>query len=154
MNLNKKKMVALFLVIIFFIVLDRFFKFLAIHLYFNSGINILGDFFKLNFAANYNIAFSLPLSGLFLNIVIAFIILALIYNLIYAAFKKQHIQAVFLLAVILGAASNLLDRLKYGYVVDYLDLKYFTVFNLADVMIVFGVIGLGWIMIDKKKNLL
>ena len=149
---HKKKMVALFTVIIFFIAADRFFKFLAVNHYFNNGINIFGDFFKLNFAANYNIAFSLPLSGIFLNMVIVFIILWLIYNLIYAVFKKQHAQAIFLSAVIFGAMSNLLDRLKYGFVVDYLDLKYFTVFNLADAMIVLGVIGLGWIMVKEQKN--
>jgi len=55
------------------------------------------------------------------------------------------------LAVILGAAGNLFDRLKYGYVVDYLDLKYFTAFNLADVMIVAGVIYLIYVLIKIKQ---
>ncbi|MBU1778489.1 signal peptidase II, partial [Patescibacteria group bacterium] len=41
--------------------------------------------------------------------------------------------------IIFGAISNLTDRLEYGYVIDYFSLKYFTIFNLADVMIVIGV---------------
>ena len=125
-------MIMLSLIIIFFISLDRFLKFLAINNYFGDGLNIIGEFFKLKFIGNPNIAFSLPLNGQFLNIIIIFIILGLIYNLIYVAVKKSFHQVALLLIIILGAMSNLLDRLKYGYVIDYLDLSYFTVFNLAD----------------------
>jgi signal peptidase II len=37
--------------------------------------------------------------------------------------------------LIIGAILNFTDRIKFGYVIDYFSLKYFTVFNLADVMI-------------------
>lgn len=37
-----------------------------------------------------------------------------------------------------GAAGNLLDRVRLGFVVDYLDLHVWPVFNLADVAIVVG----------------
>ncbi len=37
-----------------------------------------------------------------------------------------------------GACGNLLDRARLGYVVDYLDLHFWPVFNLADVAIVVG----------------
>jgi signal peptidase II len=37
-----------------------------------------------------------------------------------------------------GAAGNLLDRIRLGFVVDYLDLRVWPVFNLADVAIVLG----------------
>ncbi len=127
---------------------------MAVNLYFGNGINIFGDFLKLNFAKNYNISFSLPFNGIFLNITVIFIILGLIYNLIYAINKKRRLEAVFLVSVILGAISNLTDRLKHGYVIDYLDLSYFTVFNIADIMIVAGVIGIGWVMLafDNKEK--
>jgi lipoprotein signal peptidase len=35
----------------------------------------------------------------------------------------------------LGALSNALDRLIYGYVIDYLDVLNFTVLNIADILI-------------------
>ncbi|MCK4553620.1 signal peptidase II [Candidatus Parcubacteria bacterium] len=136
---------------IFFIALDRFLKFLAVNDFLNNK-KIIGDFFKFNFASNYNIAFSLPLSGWWLNILIILIIIALIYNLLYLLLKQRYNQANLLLIIIFGAISNLFDRIKFGYVIDYFDLKYFTVFNLADVMIVGGVIGLGWLMIRDNKN--
>jgi signal peptidase II len=37
-----------------------------------------------------------------------------------------------------GAASNLLDIVRYRYVIDYIDLGWWPVFNLADVAIVIG----------------
>ncbi|MBI4812323.1 signal peptidase II [Candidatus Falkowbacteria bacterium] len=137
-----KKTTTLILVIVFFVVLDRFLKFLAVINYFN-------------FTKNYNIAFSLPLGGAVLNFFIVSIIFGLIYYLLRLIKNGRYEAAVFLLAIILGAASNLLDRFKYGYVIDYLDLKYFTVFNLADVMIVAGVAGLLWSLrsLDVKKRM-
>jgi signal peptidase II len=55
----------------------------------------------------------------------------------------------------LGAFSNLYDRLHYGYVIDYFDLKYFTVFNLSDVMIIIGIFGvISCIGIDKNKSII
>jgi signal peptidase II len=37
-----------------------------------------------------------------------------------------------------GAAGNLIDRVRLGHVVDYLDVHIWPVFNLADVAIVLG----------------
>lgn len=43
--------------------------------------------------------------------------------------------------IIGGGASNLIDRIRLGYVVDFIDLKFWPVFNLADVFITVGVLG-------------
>lgn len=144
----KIRMTAYILTVIL-IIFDRFFKFLAANDFFSKPMEIIGDVFQLNFAGNFNIAFSLPLGGFWLNVIIIFLIFALIYNLLYLIKKRDYQKADYLLFIVFGAISNLLDRLRYGYVIDYFDLKYFTVFNLADVMIVGGVIGLGWLMVKN-----
>jgi len=41
--------------------------------------------------------------------------------------------------IIGGASSNLFDRLVYGYVIDYIDIKVWPIFNLADAAITTGV---------------
>lgn len=138
------------LVAIFFVVIDRFLKSLAILK--QEKVNLIGDLFSFNFSENYNIAFSLPVGGLILVGLIILIILILIYFLINLVKKNQHYLAGLLFVLIIGAASNLLDRFKYGYVVDYLDLKYFTVFNIADVMIVCSVGVLIYINFMKDKR--
>ncbi|MDD5071262.1 MAG: signal peptidase II [Patescibacteria group bacterium] len=148
----KKNMAFWILLAMFFVVLDRFFKFLATSGFFDKSIPVAGDFFKLGFAPNYNIAFSLPFSGIFLNILIIMIIIFLLYELLFLAERQEWSKVAFLTFIIFGAISNMLDRLKYGFVVDYLDLKYFTVFNIADVMIVGGVSGLILIFYKNKKD--
>jgi signal peptidase II len=42
--------------------------------------------------------------------------------------------------VVSGAVSNLLDRLLHGCVIDFIDLSFWPVFNLADIFIVAGAI--------------
>ena len=136
------------LVAIFFVVIDRFLKSLA--LLKQEKINLIGEIFTFNFSENYNIAFSLPLGGSILIILIILIIFVLLYFFIDLVKKNQHHLAGLLFILILGAISNLVDRFKYGYVVDYLDLKYFTVFNIADALIVCSIIIL--IIINLKTN--
>lgn len=138
-------MTAIFLAVIFFAVLDRLLKALAAA---GWRVDLFGQVLKFNLVKNYYIAFSLPLAGFWLNAAILAVILLLVYYLIASWRQGKRMVTLCWLAVILGAASNLYDRLKYGYVIDYLDLKYFTVFNLADVMIVVGVILL--IAANKK----
>ncbi|MCD4762365.1 signal peptidase II [bacterium] len=144
-----KKMANWFCLAVFFIAIDRFFKILAL-----KGIeaNIIGDFFRFSLAKNYYIAFSLPITGIMLNILIIIIILLLGFIIINLAKKDDLINVVLLTILEFGAISNLFDRFKYGYVVDYFDLDYFTVFNLADIMIVCGALILVYNLI-KNKNI-
>lgn len=124
---------------IFFIVSDRFLKVLAVHNFFDPPIGIIGDVFQLNLAKNYGIAFSLPLRGFFLNVLILILVLALISVCFFLVKKRDSNNLIPLMFVVFGAVSNFFDRIKYGFVVDYFDVRYFTVFNLADVIIVVGV---------------
>lgn len=142
-----KRTTVFYLAVVFLLVCDRFLKSLA-----SSGfsVDLLGNFFKFSFVKNYYIAFSLPLSGLFLNCLIVLIIICLIYYFIFLAKKPAWFEAGFVLMIVFGAASNLFDRVKLGYVVDYLSLQYFTIFNLADVIIFSGVVGLLWLEMKKK----
>lgn len=51
-----------------------------------------------------------------------------------------------------GAAGNLADRLRLGYVVDFIDLQVWPVFNIADASITIGVILLAvYLMFSGKQ---
>ena len=43
-----------------------------------------------------------------------------------------------------GAAGNLIDRLRLGYVIDFLDLRVWPVFNVGDAAITIGIALLIW----------
>lgn len=94
--------------------------------------------------------------GLFPNfawgVVIAFVLLGFLLNF----FRKSNFQSLgsrdffqFPIYLILGGGvSNLLDRLYFGYIRDFIDLKIWPVFNLADAAICLGV---GLLLIQQVK---
>jgi len=145
-KLFPKKMVIWFLLAIFFIILDRFFKIISLK---HFNYILINDWLKFSLAKNYFIAFSLPVSGIFLNYLIFLIILALIG---YILIKKglQNSAKMAFLFIILGASSNLFDRLKYGFVIDYINLRWFTVFNIADIIIVCSIFFLLFLEFKQK----
>lgn len=83
-------------------------------------------------------------------IVISLVVITFIlFN--YKKIKFEDKLLFFSTALVLsGAIGNLLDRLILGYVVDFLDFIYWPAFNLADICVSIGVVGLI-IYFWKKK---
>lgn len=130
-KLHIKNIAWLIMLAIFFLI-DRYFKLLAITI---SSRPIITNLLNFNFVPNYQISFSLPISGSWLILLISFIIGGLLFYTAINYKKLRTVEFASLLGIIIGALSNLIDRFYYGFVIDYLDLKWFTIFNLADVMI-------------------
>lgn len=90
--------------------------------------------------------------GLFKYQTTAFIFIsvaAIAFTVFYLANKKTSFCLA--LALILGgAAGNLIDRLRFGYVVDFIDLHFWPVFNIADSCITIGAITLFVIILRGK----
>lgn len=51
-----------------------------------------------------------------------------------------------------GAAGNLIDRMRTGYVTDFFDFRVWPVFNIADSAIVVGVILLSWFLLIAPES--
>jgi signal peptidase II len=151
-NISNKKTALIVIFAVFFVAIDRFLKTLATKGFFDQPAKIIGDLFTWYFSANKYIAFSLPLGGVLLNILVAAIIMFLVYFWLIYYKKGEYLLIVSLTLIISGAISNLLDRLKFGYVVDYFDVKWFTIFNLADVMIVAGVILIFFYLLIAERK--
>ncbi len=118
----------------------------------NSSWDFLVGFLNFRLESNAGIAFGLPMNSIFLLALLAVIIFFL-FNVLSKAYLRQDSLLIFSMTLIIaGAISNLIDRIRFGYVVDYFDVPFFTVFNLADIMITFGVIIL-LPRIFKKKSL-
>ncbi|OGI25622.1 MAG: hypothetical protein A3J76_06125 [Candidatus Moranbacteria bacterium RBG_13_45_13] len=93
-------------------------------------------YFLNNLFCNKNLAWSIPVdAGIFY---LAWI--AIVGFFIYLFIKTKALNQKYLLVFIFsGAVSNLIDRIRFGCVVDYIDIKIWPVFNLADVYIIIGV---------------
>ena len=134
------KNIAIPLVIAIFFISDILLKILSLNLMSAAPRKLIGNIFSFHPTANYYMAFSFPFSGPLLNIFVSLIVIALISYVLHLKKnkKKRKSEMVLLIFILLGALSNLTDRWTNGYVIDYLELRNFTVFNIADVMISAG----------------
>ncbi|WP_029688800.1 signal peptidase II [Thermoanaerobacter sp. A7A] len=139
-------------IVAFVVFLDQLTKYLAVKYLMPIGsYPVIKNFFHLTYVANKGAAF-----GMLQNKTLFFIIITLIVGavLIYSMIKLPGNSVYnYTLAMILGGAiGNLIDRVRLGYVVDFIDFKFFpAVFNVADSFIVIGAIILGYLMIFKGK---
>jgi signal peptidase II len=146
---SKKNIVGIFLLAIFF-VLDRYFKFLSVRL--EDDFYLVKNVLKFTFYPNKFISFSLPLSGPFLNLLVFVLIIFILINIIYLIKKEHFLESLLWLSVFLGAFSNFIDRIKLSFVIDYLEFLNFSVFNLADAMIVLGCFFIILVNLKKVKK--
>ena len=116
-----------------------------------DGVHVLGPFW-IHHVRNSGIAF-----GFFSQataVVIVLTGLAVAWMLVYFARSgaRHPILPVALGLVIGGSTSNLLDRVRLGYVTDFLDLRWWPSFNLADSFIVVGVLVLLTTLVLAERD--
>lgn len=140
----------------FLIFLDLYIKYLAVNFLPLGGIYLFKDWLGLELFYNENIAFSIPISKYFIIVLNTIIIMVLMYILFLKMKEKGKVvfyQVLAITVLLAGAIANLLDRLYNGFVIDYIVLGKFPVFNLADMMVVSGT--LFWLMleyyVEKRK---
>ncbi|HQA61009.1 MAG TPA: signal peptidase II, partial [Tepidanaerobacteraceae bacterium] len=74
-------------------------------------------------------------------------IVIVIITLVLIKLPAKHKAFGIVMALILGGAmGNFIDRLRFGYVVDFLDFRVWPVFNIADCAIVIGVLILAYLI--------
>lgn len=117
----------------------------------SGPITVIKNFFYLVYVKNYGIAF-----GMFKNKVLFFIVTNCIISVLIAfmiyRFRDKNVPVTICLSLILGGAiGNVIDRIRLGYVVDYLSFTIFPpVFNLADSAIVVGAVLLSLLLVLNK----
>ena len=113
---------------------------------------VVKNFFHLTLVKNKGAAFGLLPGYLPLFLAVSFVTIIIILFLHFQ--KKIKARAgTFALGLILGGTlGNLYDRLFHGAVIDFLDFRFWPVFNLADSAITGGVIILAWICLRGKPH--
>jgi signal peptidase II len=120
------------------------------HLALDDGIHVVGPFW-IHHVQNSGIAFGLFSSATPIVIVLTGIAIAWMLLFFARSGARHPVLPVALGLVIGGSSSNLLDRVRLGYVTDFLDLRYWPAFNLADSFIVVGVaILLGTLLASER----
>lgn len=134
--------------------LDQIIKYWALnHLQGVGSIPVINNIFNLTYVENRGAAFGMLQNNQTIFIAVAAI--ASCYGLYYLHTKKvNNIGKIGILLVISGAIGNLIDRVRLGFVVDYLDFHiiWSYVFNLADCFVVVGTILLCIYIITSEED--
>lgn len=117
----------------------------------SQPLPIIGDFFNLHLEHNVGMAFSITLPFPFqLAANLLFFAAIIFYLARNLDFSKRLSQIVFAL-LCAGALGNLLDRIRLGYVIDFISVGSFPVFNLADSFITVSIFLL-LLFYDRMKR--
>ena len=150
-------MIASILFVILLVVLDQASKIYLTLVNKTSPIDleVIRGFFRITYTCNDGAAFSI-LKGkrvffiIMTIVVVFFIVYYLLKNKVYWVEKYS------LLLIISGAVGNLIDRIMYGYVIDFLDFIIFgcdfPVFNIADAALCIGVGIILILMLLEERN--
>ena len=155
-----KKFFSVTIIILFVFVFDRITKDHLINLQ-ASGIDI--DFYInsfLNFYLVWNTGIGFGLVSLEANIyyhLLTLIIVAVNVAILFFLAKSRGIYTYLFAFIIGGSLGNLYDRIKFYAVPDFIDIHignfHWFIFNVADIFITVGIIGLMFIEIFKKKEI-
>lgn len=124
------------------IVIDQISKFYAVN-YVKSlpSVNVINNLLRFVYVENYGAAFGMLQNCKFLFIVVTIIIMIVCFYLYQKNKGKSKLLDVALICFIGGGIGNFIDRILYGYVVDFISLSFFApVFNLADIFISIGAV--------------
>lgn len=145
----------IYIVIIIFLIIDIISKLIVSRVcILNNSVSVINNFFSITYTHNYGGAWSLFSDSTILITVISIIVI--IGIIIYLSKKKinNKIESLGYAFLLGGAIGNLIDRIIYGYVIDFLDFNIFgynfPIFNIADMGIVIGIFLI--IVIEIRGN--
>lgn len=145
------------------IILDQISKKWAVAILKNgSNIKIIGNFFGFSYVENRGAAFGMLQNQIWFFVLVTIAMLAV---LIYIFFRNKNITNLSKLSLTLiagGAIGNFIDRVRLGFVVDFIHVRFgnfydFPVFNIADSLVVCGTFLLIILMFlnkfEKSENI-
>lgn len=146
-----KKMVIIGVVIL---IIDQILK--SIIQIYDVHVVLIKNVFSISYYQNIGAAWSILEGQQVLLIILSIIMLLLVYNMSFS-YKSNIINNLGFGLLIGGIFGNLIDRILFAYVRDFIDITLFNyafpVFNIADMAIVIGVIIIliSTFKGDKKK---
>ena len=142
----------IFFIALFVFFMDQIIKFYVLkYLYLGQEISVIKNIFSITFVANKGVAFGLFSNSNFPFVLISIAVLVCI-TLVFISLGKARFWIKIAYGLILGGAlSNMLDRIRLGEVIDFLDFHIWPVFNIGDSAICVGV-GIFVLNILKNKS--
>ncbi|MFH0876042.1 MAG: signal peptidase II [archaeon] len=143
----KKKISFIFLITFIPIILDQLTKFIAVK-NIAQPVTIIKNIFYFSLVKNTGAAFGIFKNQTVLLIWFSVVVIGVVLYLMDDIPNKKIVQ-IFAALILGGTISNLIDRLRLGYVIDFIDFKIWPAFNLADAAVTIGCLGLALYIIKK-----
>lgn len=158
--MSKKKRILLLtdaVVLVLLVLLDQFTKHLAvIHLKDKPAIPIIKDVFELSYLENRGAAFGVLQNQKIFFLISGVLILAAVVFVLFKVpdNKKYNLLHVLLIMVAGGGIGNMIDRIRFEYVVDFFSfvLINFPIFNMADIYVTVAMFGLAILILFVFKD--
>ena len=136
--MNKKE--DIYKITIVVLLLDQFIKYMINKfMEINTSIKVIPNFFSIFYVRNKGAAFSILEDSTILIIIISVIFIVILDSYIKKEKNFTPLSVLSLGMIMGGIFGNLMDRVIYHSVIDYLAFGNFPVFNLADIGITVGV---------------
>ena len=128
----------------------------VMHLKGKPAIPIISDVFELQYLENHGAAF-----GIMQNQQLFFLVTSVLISIvcIYVYFKlpmikRYNLLRLCLIFIVSGAIGNMIDRIRFQYVIDFLYFKLidFPIFNVADIYVTVSAIGLVLLILFYYKD--
>lgn len=114
------------------------------------------DLFSITHVRNEGAAWSILSGKTVLLVAIAAIAILVVLFLIASGRFKLKFEVIMLSFIMAGGIGNLIDRIKYKEVIDYIrtDFIDFPIFNFADICVVIGAVGfcIAYLIVDTLKD--
>lgn len=141
----KKTVAKISLFSLIFLVIDQIIKlFISSKMILNESFIIIKNFFNITLVHNEGAAFSILQGNRFLLIFIGLVAIIGIFIYLKKSSYLSKLDVWIYSLLIGGVIGNLIDRIIYGYVIDYISIifgkNYFPIFNFADICIVISVV--------------
>ncbi|MEK6950015.1 MAG: signal peptidase II [Nanoarchaeota archaeon] len=115
----------------------------------NESIPIIKNIFHLTYINNFGAGFGILQQQKWILIFISAAVIGIIFYYLDKIKEKELLLQALTGFILGGTIGNLIDRLYYGYVIDFLDFQIWPIFNIADSFVTIGVIGLIIYLWDK-----
>ena len=173
---SRKRSIIIYSIIAVIVILDQITKYIvksSMHLY--ESINLLGDFLKFTYIENPGMAFGIQFENKFWFTVLSVVAAGIVVFYLLRMTNERYVFRFSLALILGGAIGNLIDRLAFGKVVDFIDVEFiditlpsfnlwiisfpgydmtrWPVFNIADSAVTCGMILLTWMVLTQKPQL-
>ncbi len=139
----ERKYFIVFSTALIIILIDQITKFLIkTSFQLNQTLPIINNIFHLTYIHNFGAGFGILQHQRFILVFVSIIVVGFIFYYLDKIKEKERLLQLLIGFILGGTVGNLIDRIIYGYVIDFLDFRIWPVFNFADSFVTIGVIGL------------